>query len=69
MSPRPTAPKRAITDLAVRIGIDPGEAERAIALARSGNSDLIAKVMAGRMTVRQALAAAKAARKEEIRNG
>jgi hypothetical protein len=43
-----------IADLAADLGVGPKEVATAVALIRSGRSDLITAVMAGRMTVRAA---------------
>jgi hypothetical protein len=47
-----------INDVAVAIGIDLREAALGVQLARTGRADLIAEVIAGRMTIRAALARA-----------
>jgi hypothetical protein len=49
-----------IVDLADSLNVTPSEVERAIALMRCGRGDLITEVTNGRMTVRAALAAARA---------
>jgi hypothetical protein len=49
-----------LNELAADLGIAPKEATTAITLMRTGRSYLVAAVLAGRMTVREALAAARA---------
>jgi hypothetical protein len=51
-----------IFDIAQRIGVDPRDAERAIALARTGRMDLIDAVAAGRLSIDAALMLARAAK-------
>jgi hypothetical protein len=48
-----------ISDLAADLGVTPSEAKLAITLARNGRAELIAAVVAGQMTVRKALIAAR----------
>ena len=54
-----TEQQRLVLRLAPTISADPKEIGRAIALARTGRTDLIAAVMAGRVDLRSALQAAK----------
>jgi hypothetical protein len=51
-------PDRQQEALAAALRVDPRELKLAVQLMRSGRADLIAAVIAGRSTVRQALASA-----------
>jgi hypothetical protein len=48
-----------LSELAADLGVAPKEVAAAIALLRSGRADLVAAVVARRMTVRKALIAAR----------
>ena len=48
-----------LQQIADRIGVDVRDAELGLRLARTGRSDLVNEVIAGRLTIRAALARAK----------
>jgi predicted outer membrane protein len=61
-----TEQQRLVRDLASTINADPKEVGVAVALARTGRTDLITAVMAGRIDVRAALQAARRSTKPSV---